>query len=202
MADILPINIPITSSEVLQQIDFLDTITGIAYKKFYLLGITKAAGANDYLLTTDSSIPSDEENYRITGNGTDTDFDIKVGKGFTVAAEDAILVLSRNSDTGSAQTLTYTIYHVNSGATETSIGTAVGDTINGGAGEEYKLKTQPITLTEKRFIKGDTLRLNITSSSGATDYYYFDPSGIQTQTAETPNYPHTSYILIPIVYNF
>lgn len=178
--------------------DFFDTITGISYKKFYLFGGIQAAGAKFYGLTTDSTISSDEENFSVVGTNADIDFDIKIGKAFTVSAEDAIIVMSRNADTGDTQNITFKLRHVDSGAVETDIGTQIGDPISGGSGTEFFLKTCKMAITKKRFVKGDTMRFNVVTSSGNSDVFYFDPSGLQTNSAETPNYPHISYILVPI----
>ena len=55
-----------------------------------------------------------------------------------------------------------------------------------------------MTLTEKRFNKGEKLRLNFVTASGAGGYVNFDPSGIRSQTVEVPNYNHDTRVLIPI----
>ena len=96
------------------------------------------------------------------------------------------------------QALTYTIRHVASGGAETSIGTGVADPIVGGAGATFFTKTQRIALSEKIFLKGETLRLNILHTGGNSAHrVFYDPSGTFA-TTETPVYAHDSFILIPI----
>ena len=185
------------SPDVLTTIDFLDTITGVAYKIFYLAGSTSSAG-DAYFLTTDKTISSDFENFSVTGNAQDVDFDIDIGNGFTVAAEEAIIISAQRSENAVNQTVTWKIRHVTSGDSETDIGTTIGDTITGGVGDEHFKKTTKVTLTEKRFNKGEKLRLKFVTASGAGGIISFDPSGIQGQTGETPNFLFDTRVLIPI----
>ena len=185
------------SPEVQKTIDFIDTITGIAYKTFYLAGSTSSAG-DAYFLTTDNTISSDWENFSVTGNAQDIDFDIDIGNGLTVAAVAAIIISAQRSENAVNQTVTWKIRHVTSGDSETDIGTTIGDTITGGVGDEHFKKTTKVTLTEKRFNKGEKLRLNFVTASGAGGIISFDPSGIQGQTGETPNFVFDTRVLIPI----
>lgn len=198
MVDYIPIPEKYRKSpEVTTNIDFLDTITGISYKVFYLAGATSSAG-NTYFLTTNSSISSDQENYQVIGNAADVDFDIEVGVGFTVAAEEAIVISSQKAPNGQTQAVTWKVRHVTSGAAETDLGTTIGDTITGGVADEWFIKTTKITLTEKRFNKGEKLRINFVTASGAGGLINFDPSGVRSQTSEVPNYNHDTRVLIPI----
>lgn len=198
MPEILPVQFR-KSSDSLTTVDYIDAITGVGYKKFYLCGGTNSTG-NTYFLTTDSSIRTDSDNSVVTGNAQDVDFDISIGSsgGFTVAAADAIIVAAVGADNGQNQTVTWKVRHVDSAATETDLGTAVGATITGGAGTEQYIKTTRIALTRKRFSSGEKLRLNFVTSSGANCFVYYDPSGLNTQSVETPNYTLTTWVLIPI----
>jgi len=158
-------NLPIKfrkSPEVNVTVDYFDSITGVGYKTFHCCGSTSAAGSQ-YFLTTDTNISTDEQNTDVAG-GTDTDFDIPVGIGFTVAAEDAIIVSAQHADNGNTHDVYWKIIHVDSGSTETVIGELSGAVITGGAGAEHFRKTTKISLTRKRFAKGDTLRLNAVST--------------------------------------
>ena len=185
------------SPEVQATIDFFDTITGIGYKKFYFTG-TKDTTSSKFILTTDSTVHSDDENTQITGPNEDEDFDIEIGVGFTISAEDAICTASLFAD--GVILASFIIKHVTSGGTETTIGTVVHNSLSGSGSDKFFLKTAHIKLTEKRFSKGEKLRFTYISSAGtaANSKFHFDPSGISAQTTELPNYPHTSFILIPI----
>ena len=187
------------SPDVVATIDFFDSISGVGYKKFFFAG-TKDTTSSKYRLVTESTIHSDDENHFFQGASADVDFDIEIGgNGFTIAAEDAITVASFLGDT--VILASYIIKHVTSGGTETTLGTILHNSFTGDGGpNKWILKSAHIKLTEKRFSRGEKLRVTYVSSSGssANSRFYYDPSGIWAQTDETPNYPHVSFVLIPI----
>ena len=189
-----------TTSDVIKTVDYIDTILGVGYKKFYIAGGADSGGKY-FFLTTDATISSDKENFNILASLLDEDVDIAIGGDFTVAEAEAILQTNSRVVSGSSQTVTWTLRHVDSAGTETTVGTIVGETTNGQAGRTYFRKDTKMPTTRTKFKKGDTLRLNFTTVSGASDYLGFSPSGLFGQTTEAPNFTFSSYILIPIEVN-
>lgn len=198
MADLLPQNFPTPTGEVSFTVDYLDTIAGVGYKNFYLAGTTDSVGSK-YLLTTDTSIVSDKQNYAVVGSGQDIDFDIDIQKSFKLATGTAYIVVSTSIPAGTNQILTYAIRHVSSGGVETDLATATGSTTVGAGGSQYFKKTTKMAMTGKAFKKGEKFRVNIvTNSSNANAAFYFDPSGTWTQTSESPNFSHRTFAIIPV----
>ncbi len=159
------------SAEVLSTYDFFESILGTAFIKFFLLGTKDSAGLK-YHLTTDSSIGSHGENLRIVDGGINIDFDIPVELPFKILARDAIISMSSERISGADKTLTYTVFHVTSGGTETSLGSVITEDI---ALNKRGRRAMKISMTEKRFKKGEKLRLNVTASAAMTAWW--DPVG-------------------------
>ena len=161
------------SPEAVVTYDVFDSIGG-AFKNFYLLGIQDSTGSV-YTLTTDSSIGSHVSNMLNTANGMDLDFDIEVTETFLVEAREAAVSVVLHSDSGT-DSFTFAVVHVDSGDTETSIGTITTEDFAQVEGR----RTVKIAMTRKRFIKGDKLRLTVTCTANGNSTINYDPTGRKT----------------------
>lgn len=198
MADILPTNFPIPSSDLLPTVDYFTSFTGVGYVNLYMAGST-ATGGDAYFLTTDSSIRSDESNYTIAGaTSLDVDFDLEIKKPFTLASGKAIMTSHIQVDSGDSHAFTYTLYHVDSGDNETQVGQTVGETKSGGAGAEHFYETVQISTSRKLFNKGEKFRLNITATLAAGSAIFFDPATSYPTTEGSITYSDASKVLIPV----
>lgn len=185
-----PFTIPDTS---IASYNWIDTIGGAGYKRFY------AAGAEDsvsvkYFLTTNvfdsSGSPTGVANtnrgvytYTNAGADFDIDFDITFGVPAIVMNADAIVnfTIYIAGTAAADSTPTVTIYHVR-GVTETSLGTATGVKIDSGA-DIYVRGAFKIPLTKKSFAIGDKLRLTFAcDNANATVKLYHDPASALTAT--------------------
>lgn len=176
-----------TTSPILVNFDAFDFGTGFGYKKFYMLG-TDDSSSVKYSLVTDSTLISDSTTaaWQVGGDTTDRDFDFTFNKPITIANADVTINyhVFMSSNASGTFTVAWTIYHFD-GSTETSIGTVTDTTSSDGDPTVRYNRTVKVTLTRKRFAKGDTLRLNaiVTSNQGAgTHYFFIDPSGQVTFT--------------------
>ncbi len=186
-----------TASQVLATYDFFDTILGVSFLDFYCLRSFTAGSTNQNTLTTDESIPSDSANLRILG-ASDTDFDMEVIKPFTITDGDATITWMQVTGGGQSCFTVWTIYHVDSGGTPTSLGTVTGETQTAGA-TAYEKKSSRLTITGKRFLAGEKLRVKAVVTANANSGIYFDPSGGVTQTGTAGRTVNsTAKIRIPI----
>lgn len=184
-------------SNLLFNVDYTDYIAGAAYKRFYFLGVDDSVGKK-YVLTIDSTIPADRDNYFIGGNGTDIDFDIEFKNPAAITSADATISYTVKSG-ANAFIVAWTIYHVTAGAVETSLGTVTDTTTT--ATEEAR-RTVKLPLTAKKIGVGEKLRVNVVitaSDSAGNTHMFIDPSGRATvteaSTGATIN--SQSYINIP-----
>ena len=159
-------------------VDYFDWAQGAGYKRYYFLG-TKDSVGNKYALTTDNSLLADDANVRLTGTAS-TDFDLVFNNSVTVAnalctASYTIEMDGTNSD---SFTVAITVYHYD-GSTETSLGTVTDTTTTDGDPAKRERRTVQFTLTEKKFSKGDTLRVTVdtTVNAGTSGQFYMDPAG-------------------------
>lgn len=174
-----------TTSPTLVNFDFTDRLAGNSYITFY--PTIANTGSEIYYLSR-QVMDSQDNNIEVQGTATTTyDFDTT----FDVAAiikGNAYFNYSTASGGGSTITVTVTVYHVDSGATETSLGSASSPARAGGVIARENIK---IALTEKNFAVGETLRFEISIGHvGANpSKLYADPSSINslTETVSTPN---------------
>lgn len=165
--------------------DYIDTVTGNGYIKFYLA--QSNTGSSVKYLTTQRL---DSQTNSITVSGTTTaphTFDST----FQVPARingDSYFNYSTASGGGSTITVTFTVYHVDSEDVATSIGTATSPARAGGVIARENLL---INLTKTNFVIGDKLRVIISLAhvGGNPSTFYCDPTSINslTETVTTPN---------------
>lgn len=163
--------------------DFFDYAAGAGYKRFYAGGAAHSAG-NVLFLTTQTDLdPDDTAGVRYTqGASSDIDFDITFNNPITIAAADAIInLITYQADAGNTSFVVQ-VYHVNSGGTETSIGTITSGNKDAGAAG-YARRLVKVALTSKTISTGEKLRLNIVyTGSGAASKIFHDPNSRQTVT--------------------
>ena len=149
---------------------------------YQVFNLADAAGSL-YFLTTQTP-------YSDLGYSTgviDTDFDILIQKAITTRGDAIITVpLMHHNNTGGAKNIqtktTVTVRHWD-GTTETGLGTDDNTETSpamAAAGTEEFIQTFKITLTEKHFAEGETLRVTIatdnTGTTGGTQYIAHDPA--------------------------
>jgi len=169
------------SSEVGFNVDYIDTITNLGYKKMYCCGGEDSTGSI-YFLTTDATIPASQNNRTISATNTSTEanFDITFNNTATIAGADAYVSFSLAINASAS--VAVTIYHVNSAGTETSLGTKTSPSRSGGV-NNYR-ESMKIALTKRTFTKGDKLRVEVilTDSDANASNVYIVPAALATLT--------------------
>ena len=161
--------------------DWLDLTSGAGYKKYYLVSSYLAGGTVNYFLSSKVVDGPTGIWFKTAGNG-DLDFDITMKTPSIIGGSDAVINIPYHHMAGNATTLTVTIYHVTTGAVETSLGTlTTGRTAGGGGAEDY-MECMKIPLTAKKFAIGEKLRVNVVWTSTGTVTISFDPAGLDTAT--------------------
>ena len=161
---------PPGSTEAIATYDYFESFSGVAFVKFYLLGTNDSAGKK-YHLTTDKTIGSSSSNMQDLSGAINLDFDIDIDTPFKVAPRDGIVTMTFVIP-GDGITVTFSVIHVDSADTETTIGTVVTEALNVGTGGR---RTCKMTMTEKLFKKGEKLRLNVLASAALEAHW--DPLG-------------------------
>ena len=169
--------------------DWVDFTSGAGYKKFYGACAINAGPTKSYFLTTkviDSATGSGAMGLTTRGIGTwaagaggdiDIDFDITFNVPAYVATATAMLNYTFWNDGTASTTATINVYHVSTGAVETSIGTITGATQT--TDDAYYRECFKIALTGKTFGVGEKLRLNVILTNLAATgiiIIYHDPS--------------------------
>lgn len=149
--------------------DFFDYISGAGYKNFYAFS-SAVLGGNVLAL---SPIILDGSLNNLANSGTSNpetlNFDITFNNPAII--EGTAFISYSLTGTGGAQTPVFKIQHVR-GAVVTDLGT--GSAHSTGTGTQRE--TIPITLTRKRFLKNDKIRLNIVIGNTGTFNLYYDPT--------------------------
>ncbi len=189
MAENLPINFPIPNEGAIASYDWFDFATGAGYKTLYCVG-TRNSTDPQYILST-VALESDAENQDSGALGAGTtnfDFELTFGRSVTIANADCYARHRQYTSVASSSYVTWTVYHVTTGGTATSIGSGVGDT--GSATSPGHKKMVKFTLTKKSFGVGEKLRVRVAfTSNGSSNTLVFDDG---TGTNET-------YIKIPFL---
>jgi hypothetical protein len=164
-----------TVGEQLVNYNWQDLYKGVGYISYYL-GLSTNNSATTYFITP--SIQDSSPPYQTT-NATpiDRDFDLSFDKEEDIEGTFIFNFTQRpGSEGNSGNCVTQiTIYHVNSSATETSLGTSTTAT-QSGSGTYYRENIQ-ITVSRKHFSPGEKLRINVIfTGSGNNGAIYFDPA--------------------------
>lgn len=169
------------------QFTWQEAAANIGYVDLYPCITYDSNATRELLLTTNSGVASDRKGkfyiQYADGNAADDDFDFEIKTPMTVANDDAYFECMIWEDSPTA--VTVTVYHVDSGNNETSLGSATLEAINQGTSSSFYKRCMKIPLSQQHFAPGDKLRLNFSKSAGGgTDWIrvYFDPSGRQTET--------------------
>lgn len=173
-------NVYINATEnSLASYDFFDLSRRIGYKRCYLISTYQNSTQGVSLIpqVTDSSFVR----YAVS-NGTDLDFDLTFSSPQVLNGDVFISVVFENYYAGAVgMTLTYTLYHVTSGGTETSLGTDAGRTVTVSGGGYSKRDLIKFSLSNKIFKAGEKIRLNIVTATGSGNHYiYMDPANNTT----------------------
>lgn len=174
-------------SPVLASYDWLDITSGTGYRRYYAVG----SGDNTLFLSSRSMTSStDYWSYTANFNSTtpaltiDLDFDITLNVPADIKGTAYFNGLMRAwNNAGATSRFTVNVYHVNSGGTETLLGTAVGANTN-----DYYRECLKISLTQKHFAIGEKLRLNVilhgwnTGLSTGKVTVFYDPTSVVTKT--------------------
>lgn len=149
-----------TASEAVVSFDANDFALKTGTTSYYLFGATTSSGTT-YHLSRDAVYSDPVE--ASAGSATDLDFDLPAFEVTQTARGTAIFsfgwgttaAAGNYSGTCTARVRKY------SGATETTIGTAVSPTFNFGADAGTEVYCLPIVLTETIFAVGDILRVSL-----------------------------------------
>jgi len=185
------------STPVTFNFDFFDFINGVGYKKLYF-GAMITSAANQYILTPDATLTSDDSNVKVAANGTfNIDFDIEFENPAIVAGADATISYTVVGGAGNTFAATFTIYHVDSGATETQIGTVIAETASGITSSVRK--SVNVSLTRQEFRPGEKLRVTGDFISNAPGCFMLaDPSGRVTAGGDVSTSTNNSSAFISV----
>lgn len=170
------------SSEKLASYDWFDSSAGAGYKTFYPIRAT-LSGSTVYWLTSKLADAEYNTNLAVTSGNTELNFDITFSNPVQVASADAYIEYTQALGTNSSGYIIFTIFHVDSAGTETSLGSTVTDTRSTGGSAETIRRVQKIALTKKSFAIGDKIRLSIdVYRTAGTITIYYDPNSRETFT--------------------
>ena len=169
------------SSKVSFSFDWFDYAAGAGYKTFYPIRGHEDSGGISLLAQSTSFHSDSAANYQYTtqaGVGsTEHNFDVEFSKPVTVAAAVAYANFYMQTAGGATGRVEVEIFHVDTGASETSIGSELTD--NQATGFNY-WKFLTISLTKKHFGIGEKLRVEVTithvAGAGSVRVYH-DPAG-------------------------
>ena len=185
----MPVPLKITSAgNIPSVVDWSDTIQGVGYKRFYACSTYKENGsAYGYFLSSqavDSGLGESATNGLCTVSPCDINFDFEFGVPCIVESADALVNFTLMlQDTTDTMTVTVDLYHVDTGAAETSIGTQWTDTRTDGAVDFYIRLCAKLPLTKTHFAIGEKLRLSIAlTDTGDPGRIYHDGGSRMTFT--------------------
>lgn len=182
MAVQIPVNFRSGSGNITFNVDYFDYASGAGYKAYYPAG-SYQGGAAAYFLTADTGVYS-AYGYNYSGGNSDVDFDLTFNNPATIADAECIInfTVNINGADADAGNITWTVYHVSTGAVETSLGTATL-AVSDGNPSNWKKHCVKFALTSKAFAVGEKLRINLvtaTTAAGGIDGVYYDPAGRAT----------------------
>ena len=155
------------------QFTWIESASNIGYVRFYACA-DKDVGGTDYFLTTQEVYARPIYTFL---NGVDVDFDWEFKVPMTVAADDAIInITDYMTGGGAADDYVITVYRVDTGAAEHSIGTVTSENF-APAGNTYLRQCFRVSLTQTNFAVGEKLRLNITHGvAQAANRFWHNPA--------------------------
>jgi hypothetical protein len=162
----LPINIPVPSENSITSYDWNDIASGVGYVTFYALA--KGTDDNSMILVTNP-----------LNNGTSgvdfssTEEDSIYLSAFTTPRKiggEAYASLQWYQSGGNNITWNITFYHVDAAGTETAISSATA-TSGGGASTGDKVGYTPISVTNKNFAIGESLRIKVKLNNDSANLY-------------------------------
>lgn len=167
--------------------DFYDLATGTGYKNFYGMDTITGASTTVYLLTSQTPFAAAgfTSFYQAV---SDLDFDLSLNVPLQIEGDCQFSVPITSSSNMTAKTFTIKFYRVDSGGTETQIGTTV--TINKALSNESAVLSGKYVIPVTRLKAGEKLRFNISAPSpGATFYLYYlhDPKSRSLGIPATTN---------------
>ena len=143
-----------TVSQAITSFNFTDVVSGTSYLRVFGTG-TKNNGSK---ILTQSQLEGDLPSTPSTSN-FEVNFDLKFEK--TLIVEGILFVAwSLETDTGTTNTSTVEIFHVDAADSETSIGTEVAGRAIGTALRSHRNLTK-FEIAATTFKKGDTLRITV-----------------------------------------
>lgn len=170
-----------TSSPSLVNFNWQDFFKGVGYITYYV-GTFKDTVGTSYLMTT-TTLDSQPIRFTAPSSPVDKDFDLEFEKEETVKGIFLINFTQQAGSTGASGTVStvINIYHVDTGSSETLLGTATTPTRS--ASGTYYRESIKIDVGIKPFSPGEKLRINIiTTGSGNVASVYLDPGSRTTFT--------------------
>lgn len=173
------------SSKTIASYDWYDAGLGSGYKRFYL-GATTNSAATEYFLTNEKIASTRVASTLIVKNtSTELNFDLTYNNIVRISGA-AVMNFTFYNGAGASGHAHVTVYHVSTGAVETSLGTVQTETLTSVGAQYYQLCLK-IALTEKSFGVGDKLRIEVilTETTNVDNVaIWFDPAGRTTFTEE------------------
>ena len=173
----LPIEFPFPTEQSITTFDFIDLTTGTAFKSFSGVDVLSGAESLGYNLIT-NEIFGENGSTSVTAAAFDIDFDLDFERSLSLEgiANFNIWFAASGTVTPDVQ---INLKHVNSGGSETQIGTEVSKTLS--LNNSKDLFSGKYTIPLQFFKPGEKLRVILTSDS-TTMTVYHDPKNRDAQT--------------------
>lgn len=143
--------------------DFYDVASGAGYKRFYC-SVSNLTAGNAYYLTDQvnaSPVTYELVQAPVAWGFEEFNFDLEFNKTLTVKG-DAIFKCITHNEEHTSSYVVVTVYHVSTGAAETSLGTATSSTVStADTVESTQYVNLKCALSLKTFNKGEKLRVEV-----------------------------------------
>ena len=159
----LPLTFPQPTEQPIISYDWIDIANGTGIRIFYGISSENQGGVSYHIIPNTIAYSSQIETARTTIGTTEIDFDTSTFNLPQTIKGKAYLSLGFGCLEGHVMRIDATLYHVDSGGSETAItATIQSQNFTGptGSGSEMAFMVLPIT-TVKRFKKGELLRMTI-----------------------------------------
>jgi len=186
--------------DLLASADFYELAANKSFVTFYLADVIVGSDTLDQILTQNPIYSNN--GWSEVANATKTiEFDLNFEIPVTMEG-DANFWIPVAIAGGGTPTMVWTakIFHVNSAATETQIGSTITRTITSVAAANWIFSGQ-ITMTKKTFKQGEKFRFEVAVTSdtvGETGYFYYDPKDRTSEAVVNHTVTRQSLINLPI----
>jgi len=164
--------------------DWVDVLGGVGYRTFYPCYADISTGDVAMLVVNPDFVSSPRMAYTTVAGtpvaGQDHDFDLLFNESAIIRGDMHFNIMAGTN--GATMTCKVNVYHVSTGAVETSLGSVTSGNYAPGAMTYYIIALK-LAIAEKRFRVGEKLRVNIQFNHTAAQQitFYHNPKGDKTE---------------------